>query len=293
MGQPLIGGQPYLRRGVGQQGDEHRIAALTQLGDAAEPHWRKAPLVVRPAEASAAHLIVVHVPEGLLLVVRAEGVGPDFEHAREKLGLAFERRRQRMALGSPMRPAERQGPRLVLDRDRRKIQVLPSLLASEQLLSPEATRYAMDTLALTRSGPKRLRGGVPPDWKIYHKTGTGQVLGPISTGYNDVAILEAPDGARYAVAVMIGKTTAAVPDRMKMMQASKSAKPADSNSMLRLNTIRVIQRRALCMNTVHLKRGLTDTTNRFNASFASTACIVNWRIDDRSEPDPTSPIVTN
>lgn len=94
-----------------------------------------------------------------------------------------------------------------------------SLLASEQLLSPEASRYALDTLALTKSGPKRLKGGLPSDWKIYHKTGTGQELGPVSTGYNDVAILEAPDGARYAVAVMVGETTSPVPDRMKMMQA--------------------------------------------------------------------------
>lgn len=98
-----------------------------------------------------------------------------------------------------------------------------SLLASEQLLSPAATRYALDTLAMTHSGPRRLKGGVPPEWKIYHKTGTGQILGPVSTGYNDVGILEAPNGARYAVAAMIAETRSPIPDRMAMMQGVTAA----------------------------------------------------------------------
>ena len=36
-------------------------------------------------------------------------------------------------------------------------------------------------------------------------------------GYNDVGILTAPDGSRYAVAVMIGRTARPVPERMEMM----------------------------------------------------------------------------
>lgn len=98
-----------------------------------------------------------------------------------------------------------------------------AMLASEQLLSPATTRYAMETLAQTRSGPMRLRAGAPADWRVYHKTGTGQVLGPVSTGYNDVGILEAPDGARYAVAVMIGETRSPIPARMAMMQQVSAA----------------------------------------------------------------------
>jgi len=60
---------------------------------------------------------------------------------------------------------------------------------------------------------------VPAGWEFLHKTGTGQVLGPVATGYNDIGIMTAPDGTRYAVAVLLGDTTASIPERMRMMQA--------------------------------------------------------------------------
>ena len=74
-------------------------------------------------------------------------------------------------------------------------------------------------LKRTRSGPNRLKAGVPAGWEFLHKTGTGQILGSVSTGYNDVGIMTAPDGTRYAVAVMLADTTAPIPERMRMMQA--------------------------------------------------------------------------
>jgi beta-lactamase class A len=78
-------------------------------------------------------------------------------------------------------------------------------------------------LERTSSGPNRLRAGVPSDWRFGHKTGTGQELPPVSTGYNDVGLMIAPDGKRYAIAVMIGDTTASVPARMQMMQSVSRA----------------------------------------------------------------------
>lgn len=98
-----------------------------------------------------------------------------------------------------------------------------ALLAEGKLLAEHTTRFAMDTLAQTRSGPMRLKAGAPSDWKVYHKTGTGQILGPVNTGFNDVGILEAPDGARYAVAVMIGETRSQGRERMAMMQQVSAA----------------------------------------------------------------------
>lgn len=92
-------------------------------------------------------------------------------------------------------------------------------LARGELLAPESTRLVQDILSRTRSGPNRLKAGVPTGWKFLHKTGTGQVLGSVATGYNDVGIMEAPDGTRYAVAVMLADTTASIPRRMEMMQA--------------------------------------------------------------------------
>lgn len=92
-------------------------------------------------------------------------------------------------------------------------------LAKGNLLSANSTQLLQSILKRTRSGPNRLKAGVPSDWEFLHKTGTGQILGAVSTGYNDVGIMTAPDGGRYAVAVMLGDTTASIPDRMRMMQA--------------------------------------------------------------------------
>lgn len=96
-------------------------------------------------------------------------------------------------------------------------------LARGELLQPGTARLAQDILARTSSGPQRLKAGVPPGWRFLHKTGTGQILGNTATGYNDVGIMTAPDGTRYAVAVMIGETTASVPQRMAMMQSVSRA----------------------------------------------------------------------
>ena len=99
-------------------------------------------------------------------------------------------------------------------------------LARGELLSGESTTLLLGWLADAKSGPNRLKGGLPEGWSIAHKTGTGQVLDTVppgvigeQAGYNDIAILTAPDGSRYAVVVMIGRTKRPVPERMEMMHA--------------------------------------------------------------------------
>jgi beta-lactamase class A len=98
-----------------------------------------------------------------------------------------------------------------------------SRLARGELLSPASTRLLLAMMERTKSGPNRLKSGVPAGWRFGHKTGTGQQLESVSTGYNDIGIMTAPDGTRYAVVVMISSTTAPVPDRMAMMQAVSRA----------------------------------------------------------------------
>lgn len=96
-------------------------------------------------------------------------------------------------------------------------------LARGELLSPQSTRFILDTMDRVKSGPQRLKGGVPSGWSIGHKTGTGQVLSGMGTGYNDVGILTAPDGTRYAVVVLLAHTDASIPQRMNLMQSVTSA----------------------------------------------------------------------
>lgn len=96
-------------------------------------------------------------------------------------------------------------------------------LPTGRLLSPQSTAVMMDVLSKTHSGPMRLKAGAPVGWKVFHKTGTGQELGRVATGYNDVGILQAPDGSYYGVAVMIRRTTMPIPVRMELMQSVSRA----------------------------------------------------------------------
>jgi beta-lactamase class A len=86
-----------------------------------------------------------------------------------------------------------------------------------ELLSPASTQRLLDIMGHTKTGANRLKGGLEPGWTLSHKTGTGQELGGVQAGYNDIGILTAPDGHSYSVAVMIKKTSVPLPTRMTLM----------------------------------------------------------------------------
>ena len=92
-----------------------------------------------------------------------------------------------------------------------------ALLKRGELLSRKSTNHLLALMRASRTGPLRLRSGLRSGWTLAHKTGTGQELGSLSTGYNDVGILVSPDGHRYAVAVMIASTHEPIPVRMRLM----------------------------------------------------------------------------
>lgn len=86
------------------------------------------------------------------------------------------------------------------------------------LLSPESTKWLIDTMSNTRTGRARIRAALPAGWQVAHKTGTGQDLMGRTAGFNDVGILTAPDGRSYAVAVLIGDTSRPVRERQQLIQ---------------------------------------------------------------------------
>ena len=88
-----------------------------------------------------------------------------------------------------------------------------------EMLSSRSTDYLLRVMSESKTGPQRLKGGLSYGWTFAHKTGTGQELAGRSTGYNDVALLTAPDGHTYAVAVLIQQTRRPIPERMALMQA--------------------------------------------------------------------------
>jgi beta-lactamase class A len=87
------------------------------------------------------------------------------------------------------------------------------------LLSPESTRTMISIMSEATTGRMRLKGGLPDGWSIAHKTGTGPDWKTGSVGINDVALLTAPDGHTYAVAVMMRQTRQGIPARLAFMQA--------------------------------------------------------------------------
>ncbi|MET0362407.1 MAG: serine hydrolase [Sphingobium sp.] len=135
-------------------------------------------------------------------------IGRNFYAARNKLPMAVRQRALDSYLASPPDGA---APASI-------VQALAKLRAGE-MLSPGSTRLLQSIMEEAKTGPQRIKGGVPHDWRYLHKTGTGQDLAPRSTGFNDVGIMTAPDGTSYAVAVMIGSTTQPIPIRWELMQA--------------------------------------------------------------------------
>ncbi|MEN9718564.1 MAG: hypothetical protein RIQ99_1442 [Pseudomonadota bacterium] len=133
-------------------------------------------------------------------------LGSNFEQARARLPLDQREASLERYVADPIDGAKPAGMARALAR-----------LAAGQLLSPEATGVMMGILAKTHSGPRRLKSAAPAGWKVYHKTGTGQELRGVATGYNDVAIMETPDGSWYSVVVLVGRTTLSIPARMDMM----------------------------------------------------------------------------
>ncbi|MES3107740.1 serine hydrolase [Sphingomonas aurantiaca] len=96
-------------------------------------------------------------------------------------------------------------------------------LAKGDLLSETSTKILLDTMGRSVTGRARLRAALPGGWEIAHKTGTGQDLGRRNAGFNDVGLLTAPDGRRYAIAVMIGDTIRPMPERQKLIQNAAAA----------------------------------------------------------------------
>ncbi len=135
-------------------------------------------------------------------------IGSGFETARARLSPAARQAALDRYLADPIDGASAEGITAGL-----------AALRKGSLLSPGSTQLLLSLMGASRTGPQRLKGGLADGWAAAHKTGTGQDLGTLGTGYNDVALMTAPDGRTYAVAVLIGATRQPIWARMQLMQA--------------------------------------------------------------------------
>lgn len=136
------------------------------------------------------------------------GVGWNFQAARQALPRADRAAAMAAYLADPLDGASPAGITTTL-----------AALSRGELLSPESTATLLTLMHSARTGPRRLKGGLPQGWSIAHKTGTGQDYEGAAIGINDVGLLTAPDGRTYAVAVMMRQTWKPVPERLAFMQS--------------------------------------------------------------------------
>lgn len=144
------------------------------------------------------------------------GTGWNFQAAREQLPAQVREAALQAYLDDPLDGAQPAAITRALAR-----------LHKGELLSPASTDRLLTLLQDVRTGPRRLKGGLPVGWTIGHKTGTGQDYRGASVGINDVGLLTAPDGRTYAVAVMMRRTHKPVPQRLALMQAVTRAVAAE------------------------------------------------------------------
>lgn len=82
-----------------------------------------------------------------------------------------------------------------------------------KLLTPNSTSFAIQAMADCVTFPNRLKAGIPPDWKLAHKTGTSGSWRGITAATNDVGVLTLPDGNQVAVSVFAADSSASSEDR--------------------------------------------------------------------------------
>jgi beta-lactamase class A len=88
-------------------------------------------------------------------------------------------------------------------------------LARGELLSAQSTATLLDIMSHTHTGRARLKAGMAAGWSLAHKTGTGQQMGGLVAGFNDMGILTAPDGHKYALAVMLADSRAPLAEKQR------------------------------------------------------------------------------
>ncbi|MCW5823752.1 MAG: class A beta-lactamase [Cyanobacteria bacterium TGS_CYA1] len=90
-------------------------------------------------------------------------------------------------------------------------------LYSGNLLSKESQSIVLEDMFNCKTGTNRLLAGLPPKWKIAHKTGTGRDIKGQNTATNDVGIIVGPKNQLYFVAVFVKGSKAPIEVREALM----------------------------------------------------------------------------
>jgi len=75
-------------------------------------------------------------------------------------------------------------------------------------VSPAAREILLKDMTESVPGPKRLKGQLPPQTAVAHKTGTDGTFNGMTRGTNDIGIITLPNGRHLAIAVFVKDSTA-------------------------------------------------------------------------------------
>lgn len=75
-------------------------------------------------------------------------------------------------------------------------------------LSGASRALLLQLMTETDSGPQRIKGQLPADAAVAHKTGTSATSGGLTPATNDVGIITLPDGRHIAIAVFVSDSAA-------------------------------------------------------------------------------------
>ena len=89
---------------------------------------------------------------------------------------------------------------------------LLKLFHSQSILSRQGTDFLRQIMVKTTTGPQRIKGLLPPDAIVVHKTGSsGANDQGITAATNDVGIVTLPDGRHLAIVVFVSDALAQEP----------------------------------------------------------------------------------
>ncbi|MFA6060879.1 MAG: class A beta-lactamase, subclass A2 [Taibaiella sp.] len=81
---------------------------------------------------------------------------------------------------------------------------LLDIFHSKEKLSAASTDFLMDLMIQSSNSTKRIKGALPPEAIVAHKTGTsGTNNDGLTAAINDVGIVTLPDGKHFAIAVFV------------------------------------------------------------------------------------------
>lgn len=79
-------------------------------------------------------------------------------------------------------------------------------LEKGELLSPASTKWLLDVMESTTTGPDRIKAGISGPWKLAHKTGTSGTFEGMAAATNDAGLLRGPAGVVALVTFVADST---------------------------------------------------------------------------------------